>query len=512
LSDGREQLATGSIYLSLDSIANAFLGGIFWILVARLAAPDIVGRANIVVALISIAMTFTGLGFHLGASKYIAEHNAKRQFSLSRLVYSKTMRVTVLTSLAAASVLILTSYPMAAIAYRDLQFVPLIVIGAVSLPFQSLFRSLYGIYQGCHRMAYCLATDLVFLLSRLGLAVFLVLLGFGAMGIVLGFAVAYLASVMVSLAFLTPSLLPQAPRAESQTLFREIFRFSMLNYVAVIFFTVGTYAPIAILGIFRAPNAAAFYNIVLLAKLVVVAISTSVGLALLPTVSATVSRGMVDSVSGLYNLSIKSAILLSSVPILILFLNPSRILGLISEDYAIGGSLALQLLMVSTVASAVFGIAAPTLNGLNQPKKTFLATAVSSLLGLGVAFMVIPFWGVEGAAVANLAASVAGATLAVGLLAARSLLRLEVRSFLSPLLALALSLVVGELALAELGEPNIAIGVSLLSLLATSLLMRAFTLSELRTVLRLTAQRIRPRTFLRRGEANPEAEVGRRAS
>src|SRR2546426_5964484 len=90
MDNGRGQLATGSLYLSIDSMLAAAIGGVYWIVVAKLAPPGTVGQANIIVALAAVLMTFAGLGFNIGASKFIAEHNSRREFAESRRVFFET--------------------------------------------------------------------------------------------------------------------------------------------------------------------------------------------------------------------------------------------------------------------------------------------------------------------------------------------------------------------------------------------------------------------------------------
>src|SRR2546422_6521367 len=89
MDNGKGQLATGSLYLSIDSMLAAAIGGVYWIVVAKLAPPGTVGQANIIVALAAVLMTFAGLGFNIGASKFIAEHNSRRELAESRRGYSK---------------------------------------------------------------------------------------------------------------------------------------------------------------------------------------------------------------------------------------------------------------------------------------------------------------------------------------------------------------------------------------------------------------------------------------
>ena len=504
MDDEREQFATGSIYLSLDSVANAFLGGIFWIVIAKLAVPEVVGQATFVVALTTILITFAGLGFHLAASKYISEHNSRGEFSNSRHVYSKTIQVTIASSVVIAAMLAVFSSSLAS---HNPQLVLLILIGAFSIPFQALVRSLNGVYQGSNRMAFTLFGDLTFLVLRLAIAVILVLLGYEALGIVLGYAAGFAASAMLGLAVLVPSALPStAQKSTSPALFRQMFRFSMPNYFAGLALTGATQASIIILGLFKGDAPVAFYNIALLTKMVVVSIATSVGLALLPAVSASISRGRVEPVSDMYNLSLKTSILLSSVPAVILFLIPGRILTLVSPTYAQEASLGLQLLMLSTVGSVVFAIVIPVLNGLNRPITALISTSASSLLALAVGLVTIPLWGVEGAAFSNLVAGFSGAAIAAGMLAYRGPVELQHGAILRPVVSLASALGVGELLISRGVHPYVSVAVSLLILLLVSLMVRALRISEIGYIVRLTMNKMRLGSLVGGASAEKDSE------
>src|SRR5437899_6767211 len=142
MDNGRGQLATGSLYLSIDSMLAAAIGGVYWIVVAKLAPPGTVGQANIIVALAAVLMTFAGLGFNIGASKFIAEHNSRREFAESRRVYSKTLEVTIASSVVLMIGFVVAASYAAKIMLGNYGIAFFVFICGLSFSFQAVFNIL----------------------------------------------------------------------------------------------------------------------------------------------------------------------------------------------------------------------------------------------------------------------------------------------------------------------------------------------------------------------------------
>jgi stage V sporulation protein B len=504
MDNGKDQLATGSMYLSIDSMLAAGIGGIFWVVVGKLAAPGTVGQANIVVALAGLLMTFAGLGFNIGASKFIAEHNSRREYAESSRVYSKTLEVTIASSVVLMIGLVVAASYAAQVTLGKSNLAFLVVIGALTLPFQAIFKTLYGVYQGAHRMAYCLIIDAIFLFLRLGLSVALLLAGYGTLGILLGFAAGYLASTLFGMGYLARRAIPHVRgiSSVSSDSFKRLFDFSMPNYVAGIFLIASIQIPIILLGVYRGSASAAFFNIAVLTKSIVVAISGSIGLALLPTVAGNISRGSDDSISSLYNLSIRSSILLASAPALVFMLAPSAALTLISSEYATNASSALQILMVSAIGTVILGTCTQMMNSIGRPMTALYVTAASSVVGLAACVVTIPLWGVDGAAAASVVSGLAGAIFGVTFLSWRGHLKTELAALAAPLVAVTLAASVGEVVVVRGLSPFLAVGVSLLVLLTLSLILKALTVTEISSMMRLAIQTVSPIMSWKRRESD----------
>ncbi len=507
---GREQLATGSLYLTLDSVLAAGIGGIFWILIAKIAPPQTVGNAQIVVALATVLMTFAGLGFNIGASKYIAEHKARGEYAEARGVYSRTVQVTLASSIVLTVGLVLLADYFARVVYGGSgPTTLLVIIGALTLPFQAMFRTLYGVYQGAHRMSYCLLIDVVFLSLRLVLSVALVLTGYGALGILVGFAAGYLASTIVGMVFLTRRAIPLTMKGKSSPYpFGTMFGFSLANYVAGIFLISSVQVPSILLGIYRDSSSVAFYNIALLTKGLVTTLSGSIGLALLPTVAANISRGSQEPVKELYNQAMRFSILLCAVPSLIFLLLPDKALSLISSEYAANTSVALQLLMVSAIGTVILTTATQMLNSVGRPATALVATALCSLICLVASPFTIIIWGLNGAAIANLISGIAGVIIGVALLSWRGRLHTEFASLITPVGVVTTAALVGELILTRGLNGYLAVTMSFIVLLGLALLLRTITAGELVSMFKLGLQTLSPLRGVLHREDNPvELEI-----
>jgi len=160
--------------------------------------------------------------------------------------------------------------------------------------------------------------------------------------------------------------------------------------------------------------------------------------------------------------------------------------------------------MVSAIGTVILGTCTQMMNSIGRPLTALYVTAASSLVGLAASVVTIPLWGVEGAAAASLVSGVAGAILGVTFLSWGGRLKTEVAALAMPLIAVTLAASVGELVIVRGLSPYLAVGVSLLVLLTLSLILKALTVTEIGSMVKLAIQTVNPiMPWRRRGSDLP---------
>ena len=71
-------LYANAYYLIVSSVGAAFLGFIFWVVVARNYSPSDVGIASALISVISMLTSFSSLGLHIGVIRFLSEERDKQ--------------------------------------------------------------------------------------------------------------------------------------------------------------------------------------------------------------------------------------------------------------------------------------------------------------------------------------------------------------------------------------------------------------------------------------------------
>jgi O-antigen/teichoic acid export membrane protein len=189
--------------------------------------------------------------------------------------------------------------------------------------------------------------------------------------------------------------------------FRKLFDFSLPLFLSALFFLITTRVDRFILAYYLPLAAVTFYTLPYS-----IAERASVGVGnimsvVLPFSSELHSMGAQEKLHELYLRSSK-VMTLVTLPITVIMLAiPGPILQFwLGQEYAEQGSLVLSLLAAATFMNAAAGVATVTSLGVGRAWMSSVFTFGTSVLNLAANFILIPNYGIQGAAVASLLASV----------------------------------------------------------------------------------------------------------
>jgi O-antigen/teichoic acid export membrane protein len=208
------------------------IGAIFWIVMAKIIDPASLGQVLVAIAFATSIIGFAGYGVRVTISKYIAEYNARNMPSTAQHVMKLGIKLALIVSGTAAVCVGLLSNHIATIAYNDPSLSALLAIAVVAyLPSQTVVIALMGAFQGHQRMEYSLITFLIYELSRLAIAVTLVLYGFSSFGIIIAFSASSIIAAIVCRVYLIPKIVSKTnpDKEEGPRSVGHIIKFSGMN-------------------------------------------------------------------------------------------------------------------------------------------------------------------------------------------------------------------------------------------------------------------------------------------
>jgi O-antigen/teichoic acid export membrane protein len=482
------KITVGSYFLIIDQIMNYGLGFVFWFTLAKLVAPETVGQVLVVTASATAVLGFAGYGSQITTTKYMAEYNAREMPNVSKKIFSIGLKIGLVVSASAAIIFFLLSDYLANSFYHDSSLTPLIIVAmAIFLPSQTILAIINGAFQGMQKMKYTALADSIFQVSKILISVLLIFLGLGSFGIISALALGSLIAISIGLKLVRKLLwdnpLKKKQKEEDVPNLRHVMRFSALNYLSIGMSFLSLQICYMLLGSQHDFSSVAVFGISVLLSGIVGGVTESVGRAILPTTSEKREDRHEQDLSVAVNSAFRLSIVLSGFIYIILLIAPEQVLSLLSKEYA-AASQVLSILILVAIGSSLTSFIYFMLNGMGKPQWVAKTSIIYSSIEIGLAFLLVPYFGMWGASIALLVGTLASNFLAIYFARQLETLNMSYSNICMPLLTVASAISIGYAALI-LSSNNTSIAL-LLSIASYLLLIRAFKVasrSELRELL-----------------------------
>jgi O-antigen/teichoic acid export membrane protein len=353
----------------------------------------------------NLALAFTGLlaivalfGLDQAAARSLS---FERDPAVRRSIVRYAVAVAVATAVI-ASVLVYTTAPFLAAAFRTPALALALEILSVSVGFQLLGLILAALFQGCedaapNAMFNQIVNPGLFMLFVLLAVLFhlsftVVLVSYSAAG-----AISILAFVGFALRRLPERLpavtgrLPPTPR---------------LWGLAVSFWGVGSLAfatafvDTLILGFYRPAADVGIYSAAMVLARVLLVGNGALTYIYLPVAARLGREGRTDLVRSTYLTGTRWSLLLVTPVFLLFFVLPGQSLSAVFGPTFLAGGLPLQILAIGAFLSVVAGPANACMAGLGATRSLLVTTGVSAVTNVALSLTLIPVYGTLGAALA----------------------------------------------------------------------------------------------------------------
>ncbi|WP_232502310.1 hypothetical protein [Aeropyrum camini] len=382
-----EMTIRGATWIYLASLTVTVTGFVFWLAIARLAGPEAVGTASLVVSSAGLATSLLAAGLQLAVSRETAARGGKAAVAAVSL------------ALAVGLVAALVGYILAEGA--DLGSYS-IYTGVFTL-LATLQLALLGVLMGLLMFRLYFLTVLTANLGKMAVGVALALLGYGALSAVLGVITAPLLVAVVSLSVLAAKALRRGIPWPDTASMRSLAVLAASNYPLMfsiqllVFLSIYGYR---LLGGSLDSTGGLYISFMIL--LALTSLPTSLQLASLPVGTRFGGRPQ--------EASLRLGLVLSTPLAVALIVLAPQVLALINPELA-QGSNTLRLLLLATAPLTALMATASLLNKEGQPK----SLAILGLTTLSTLTLLLPpltkSLNSSGAAAAFLAATTLNALL-----------------------------------------------------------------------------------------------------
>lgn len=438
LSESLGVIARGSSVVFAGIVASLVLNFVLRIALVRDMSQEDYGLYSLAVTLAGIVCAVAVLGLDEGSARHIAYFRGRSEDAQAGGIVAATWKIALLSSVVFAAVLFVFSDAIATGLFRSPGLSGILKALAFSIPFAVLIQVLASIMRG-----YSETWSRAFFKDTLRPLLFLAfMLGIIALRLPF-FAVvyAYLASMALAfgaLAVYTARCLrvrgTKAVAARAGVT-RDLLGISLPLLSVSLLMLLMSQATEVLLGVFADPVAVGKYDIAILMASQVLTVINSLGYAYTPAASGLFGQGRLEELKRSYVVATRWGYVLTLPVVFVLLLFPAPLLALLFGSGYAGIAPVLQVIVLGYLVNTLTGPNYHTLIAAGRMRliiESFLLNAASNL---ALCFLLIPPFGIAGAAVA------AGVSSALGnlLLSARLYQQLGVhpltRSYLASIAA-----------------------------------------------------------------------------
>jgi O-antigen/teichoic acid export membrane protein len=373
----------------------------FGILIARVIGVEQYGLYILSITVAAIATNIAMLGLQVGMVRFLPPAIHEKDEPSIRGILQICVGFPVLFSLTLAIGLFLLASPVANLVFHDPRLIPVLRIACLLIPMDTLASMAYVITISFKQPKYSvIANNIIAPLTKLLLAAGFLAIGFSTKGVLISQVIAS-AAAMVVLAYYVNALFSLKHfigAAKRNT--RKILRYSFPAYLGWIINTVSSTLSTMVLGLLGLTAGVGVFAAASRISLIGSMFYTSIGNISTPIIADLHSRGEASLMKTYYQTTTRWLVMFNLPVFLTSVLFAKPLLSIFGDDFTAGAT-SMMILAIGTLTYTCTGVGANILDMTDHPKVNMVNSMVMVLIIIGLNFLLIPRWGVNGAAAAT---------------------------------------------------------------------------------------------------------------
>lgn len=433
---------------------------------ARLLQADQLGMYSLALSAANVAVAVAILGLDAALVRYVAVLVSRKDDETLWGALQIGIGVSLVFSVITGTILFALAYPAADLLFHRPELAPLLQLVSVIVPMLTLSEVLAGSIRGFKRMDQAaLAQFVAQPLIRLALIAILAWVGLSVAEAIITFGLADLAASAILFHFLNRRFPLRRPLRQARREFREIIDFSIPVWLSDMMVKFHGNFQTLILGSLNTFTGVGIFTVASQMTTISSQFSSSMNVSAKPVVAELHEKDDMVEMGRVYRTANKWGVIVQLPVFLLMVLFPEQLLSIFGESYT-GGATALVIMALATLIIVGTGMGGIILDMAGYTKLKLVNSIVRLTVFIGLDLLLIPHWGVVGAAVAALAGETVVNFLRIGQVYYLFHLWPYDREFLKPVAAAALAaaatLVAGRLWPPDESLVNAIVGMAVL--------------------------------------------------
>ncbi len=396
-------LVKGAGFFFVGIFFSNIAGYIYRMIIARWLGSGDYGLLNLGLAVLGVGTVFATIGLPSGVMRFVSYYRGQKKEAYVKGVVLTSLKIVFLLSLIIASAIYVFSEEIVETLFSEPGFLPVLLIFLVAIPFNAVKQIFVFTAKGFENIKYPVYTEQFFMqTSRLVLTVLLLFLGFGILGASIATVVSVILSVFLILYFLEFKIYRIfRTKIKPKIEIRELFSYSWPLTLMPLVYMILSWTDTLMLGYFLDSKSVGVYNVARPTAAFVMMIPDALSQLFLPVFTGLFAIKKYNEMRSVYR-TISRWLFMSVLPISLIFIFFSEIIitTLFGTEYS-AASVPFSILSLGFFLSIIAGPGGGALATIGKTKITLITTTIAAILNVVLNLVLIPVYGISGAAMAT---------------------------------------------------------------------------------------------------------------
>jgi len=375
-------------------------GAVLTVVLARLLGSNSYGLFSLTLSILAIAQIFSRLGISKSAARYIAEYKEVEAGQIPHILRYSFLYTIV--SILLVSVAFAISHRYFADLLNEPDLAPLLLVGVLIIVFETLNRYARSIFHGFEKIQAGAILHSIDRILRFGVAIILVILGYGALGALFGYAFAFMVSSSVGLLYIYIHYYSDIERSQIESIIpKQIIEYALPLTATNTGNAIDRRVDSILVGFFVGPAGVAYYAV---SKQIVNFVRMPVdalGYTLEPTYKSQQAKGNTGTAARMYEEALSHGLLVYTPVAAGIALIAEPLIQLTFGGDYLGAVPVLHIMAAYALLLVISSLSSGALDYLGRARARAIIRTVSAVGNILLNVILIPRLGVEGAAIAT---------------------------------------------------------------------------------------------------------------
>lgn len=389
----------------IGMIAEGLIRYIYMIVIARMLGVELFGLFMLGFTIVIMTNLLSRLGLESGVTKHVSLFNGVSDRPRTKGAIVQSLKFSILAGIIISLIFFFASGFISVHIFKKPQLEQILKLLIISLPFLSFSIITLSATRGFQIMKYWAYGMSIFLpVINLLLAVLLVHLGFGIKGVALAYLIATFLTSVLSVVFLR-KVFPDFWATKTVPETKMLLRFSIPLLIVLYFNFIIKWTDTLMLGGLKLSEDVGIYNGAMRTALLASMVLMSFGAIFSPMIADLYNRKENKKLESLFKITSKWICTATFVLFLLMIFLAKEILAMFGQEF-IAGWIVLVVLSVGHMVAAAAGPVGVVLAMTGRQNFMMYNTLCICILNIILNLILIPLYGIVGAAIASCASLV----------------------------------------------------------------------------------------------------------